>query len=330
MPGLRVLVLDGGGARGLFTVEVLRYIEMSCGRPIRECFDLIVGTSIGGFIAGLIANGTPIDEMEARFVAMTACLAKAQPTVPSIASRLVWGHVLDAHDWDTQLRATVGEATLAQLPASPRLVLMAADARTVIPHPFLIRNRPLPPEAAARSAFASSSSMRLADALRAVTAAPTIYPAHVVDGIPLVDAGILANNPVLFAIAEATLLGPSLDCVVSIGTGIETRIAHPSPQRGVLGWTWATIKRAADPETAEMLAQGLLAPSQYIRFDPPKAGDCSTWESDPTTLHQWRRQVQTYMHGCQDTLAALVPRLCPENPVVEDNEGRSVSNASGP
>lgn len=324
---MRVLVLDGGGARGLFTLEVLRYIEISCGRPIRECFDLIVGTSIGAFIAGCIVAGKTIDEMEADFVPMVSTLARAAPTATSLVSRFLWGHVLDTQDFEAHLREMFGETTLADLPESPRLLLVAADARTVIPHPFLIRNRPLPPSVAGRSRFESSATMRLTDVFRAATAAPTIYPAHIVDGIPLVDGGILANNPVLFALAEAALLGPSLECVVSIGTGVETRALHPSPHRGLLAWTWAAIKRSVDPETPDMLADGLLPPSQYIRFDPPKAGDCSTWESNLTTLEEWRGSVQSYMHEKQDMLVALVSRL--EKPTVQDNEDRSVSNASG-
>lgn len=330
MTGLRVLVLDGGGARGVFTLEVLRAIELSCGRPIRECFDVLVGTSIGGFIAGCIAAGKTIDEMETEFAPMVACFAKASPTPRSLVSRLLWGHVLEAQGFEDHLTSLFGERTLHDLPASPRLLMVAADARAVIPHPFLIRNRPLPDTVASRSRFDGTSSMRLADAFRAITAAPTIYPAHVVSGIPLVDGGILANNPVLFALAEATLLGPCLECVVSIGTGTETRILHPNPHRGVLGWTWAAIKRCADPDTPDMLVDGLLPPSHYIRFDPPNAGDCSTWESDPVTLHGWRREVQTYLHTQHEVLAALIPRLVRENPPGQDNESHSVPNGGGP
>jgi predicted acylesterase/phospholipase RssA len=310
-------------------LEVLRYIEISCGRPIRDCFDLIVGTSVGAVLAGSIVAGKTIDEIEAHFFRISSSLAKAAPSATSIATRLVWGHVLDADGLEEHFRTAFGDIALSDLPESPRLLVLTADARTVVPHPFLIRSRPLPDAVAGRSQFASSSSMTLVDALRAASAAPTIFPAHVVNGIPLVDAGILANNPVLFALAEANLLG-SLDCIVSIGTGVETRALHPTPQRGVLGWTWAAIKRSVDPETPEMLVQGILPPSKYVRFDPPRAGDCSTWEADIAVLKTWRSEVQAYMHGCRNVLSDLLPRLCPEIPADQDNEDRAVSNAGGP
>ena len=325
---MRVLVLDGGGSKGLFTLEMLQHIELCCGRPIRECFDLIVGTSVGALIAGSIVAGIPVQEMDSHWIGIATLLEKAKPSARSFATRLAYGHVLDPTDWETTLNGFFGEKTLAELPESPRLLVLAADARTVIPHPYLIRSRPLPESVAGRSRFETTSSMRLVDVFRATTAAPTIFPAHVVDGIPLVDGGILANNPALFALAEANLLG-SVSCIVSIGTGIETRDLHPNPHRGVLAWTWATIRRSIEPETPEMLIQGIIEPSRYTRFDPPRLGDVNTWEADVNVLKKARKDVQAYMAGCQDALVDLVPKLCPEIPRSEDNEDRSVSNASG-
>jgi predicted acylesterase/phospholipase RssA len=323
-----VLVLDGGGSKGLFTLEMLQHIELCCGRPIRECFDLIVGTSVGALIAGSIASGIPIQDMDSQWIGIASLLSKAKPSARSLATRLAYGHVVDPADWEKALAGFFGEKTLADLPESPRVLMVTADARTVVPHPYLIRNRPLPDSVAGRSRFETTSSMRLVDVFRAATAAPTVFPAHVVNGIPLVDGGILANNPVLFALAEANLLG-SVGCIVSIGTGIETRDLHPNPHRGVLAWTWATIRRSIEPETPEMLIQGLLEPSRYTRFDPPRLGDCDTWEADVDVLRRCRADVQTYMYGCQDVLVDLVPKLCPEIPASEDNEDRSVSNGSG-
>lgn len=49
--GLRILSMDGGGMRGLATVQMLRRIEQGTGRRIHEMFDLICGTSTGGMLA---------------------------------------------------------------------------------------------------------------------------------------------------------------------------------------------------------------------------------------------------------------------------------------
>ena len=48
--GERMLFLDGGGMRGLLELEVLMEIERRTGCKIKELFDWLVGTSVGGVI----------------------------------------------------------------------------------------------------------------------------------------------------------------------------------------------------------------------------------------------------------------------------------------
>ena len=52
-----MLCLDGGGIRGLVLIQLLRAIEEVTGRPIRNCFDWIGGTSTGGILALAIVHG---------------------------------------------------------------------------------------------------------------------------------------------------------------------------------------------------------------------------------------------------------------------------------
>src|SRR5689334_14655061 len=53
----RILSLDGGGAKGFYTLGILREIEAAIRVPIHEKFDLIFGTSTGAIIASLLALG---------------------------------------------------------------------------------------------------------------------------------------------------------------------------------------------------------------------------------------------------------------------------------
>src|SRR6188474_54767 len=59
----RILSLDGGGAKGFYTLGVLREIEAMVGEPLYKRFDLVFGTSTGGIIAALIALGKPVAEI---------------------------------------------------------------------------------------------------------------------------------------------------------------------------------------------------------------------------------------------------------------------------
>jgi predicted acylesterase/phospholipase RssA len=59
----RILSLDGGGAKGFYTLGVLREIEGMLGSRLHERFDLIFGTSTGAIIAALLALGKSVDEI---------------------------------------------------------------------------------------------------------------------------------------------------------------------------------------------------------------------------------------------------------------------------
>jgi patatin-like phospholipase/acyl hydrolase len=61
----RLLALDGGGMRGLITMQVLRRMEELLGGGdesyrLAQTFDFVVGTSTGAIIAAAIAMGHPI------------------------------------------------------------------------------------------------------------------------------------------------------------------------------------------------------------------------------------------------------------------------------
>jgi uncharacterized protein len=59
----RILSLDGGGAKGIYTLGALKEIEGMTGKRIHESFDLVFGTSTGAIIAALVCLGHPIDEI---------------------------------------------------------------------------------------------------------------------------------------------------------------------------------------------------------------------------------------------------------------------------
>ncbi|GMJ08288.1 hypothetical protein like AT1G61850 [Hibiscus trionum] len=52
--GIRILSLDGGGMKGLATVQILQEIEKGTGKRMHELFDLICGTSTGGIFASAL------------------------------------------------------------------------------------------------------------------------------------------------------------------------------------------------------------------------------------------------------------------------------------
>ena len=62
-PSFRILSLDGGGLKGLFSAAVLAELERDLHVTLSACFDLIVGTSTGALIALGLGAGRSPDEL---------------------------------------------------------------------------------------------------------------------------------------------------------------------------------------------------------------------------------------------------------------------------
>merc|ERR1712176_964379 len=60
---LRILCLDGGGAKGANLVVMLQAIESRCGRPLIELFDVVCGTSIGSCSGFALTMGLKAEKL---------------------------------------------------------------------------------------------------------------------------------------------------------------------------------------------------------------------------------------------------------------------------
>ncbi len=67
---LNILVLDGGGSKGVYTIGVLKELELRLGSPLYEHFGLVFGTSTGSIIAALIALGYEIPKIEELYLSL--------------------------------------------------------------------------------------------------------------------------------------------------------------------------------------------------------------------------------------------------------------------
>ena len=61
----KILALDGGGIRGVYTAALLERCEatLAGGEPLARYFDMIAGTSTGGIIALGLGLGIPTAEI---------------------------------------------------------------------------------------------------------------------------------------------------------------------------------------------------------------------------------------------------------------------------
>ena len=154
------LVLGGGGARGGAHIGALKVLHEVGYRP-----DLIVGTSVGGWIAALLGVGWTPDRLEEYF----------SPERFSHFSYLdrTGEALLGIGFFDEELQRIFGDTDLRDL--SPKVAVMAAD----------IRNQ--------RRVLIDRGSVR--HALHATIAVPGVFPAVPCDDMLLVDGGISDNLP---------------------------------------------------------------------------------------------------------------------------------------
>ena len=213
----RILSLDGGGAKGFYTLGVLREVEMMLKCPIYEAFDLIFGTSTGAIIAALLALGKSVDDVYALYKQHVPSVMK--PLVPSSKSLAL----------NTLASEVFGDATFLDVRTSVGLVA----TKWVIERPMIFKGDAKQAHGRVDS-FSPGFGCTVSDAVQASCSAYPFFKRKIVvtdkdDHIELVDGGYSANNPTLYAIADA--IGPmqipiEAIRVLSIGVGEYPRPKH--------------------------------------------------------------------------------------------------------
>ncbi len=229
----KLLACDGGGIRGIISIEILARIEKelraASGQPslvLADYFDYVAGTSTGAIIATLVALGFSMDE--AREFYLKSGDEMFQPA--KLWERLHTKFVDD--NLTKMLKEIIGEkTTLATERLRTLLMIILRNATTDSPWP--ISSNPLAKynELAIRG-DGSNLHLPLWQLVRASTAAPTYFPPEVIDVGPnrfvFVDGGVtMYNNPAfqlfLMATTEPYRLcwptGEDRMFMVSIGTG---------------------------------------------------------------------------------------------------------------
>jgi len=218
----RVLTLDGGGAKGFYTLGVLKEIEAMVGQPLSARFDLVFGTSTGAIIAALLALGKSVDDIHALYKNHVPQVMRARsPSAKSAA-------LADL------TKIVFAEARFEDV----KLGLGIVAARWVFETPMIFKST-IAQAHGRKATFVPGFGCTIAEAVQASCSAYPFFDRKVVttsggDRVELVDGGYCANNPTLYAIADAVVaLGRArADLrVVSVGVGI-----YPEPKK--FGWPW--------------------------------------------------------------------------------------------
>ena len=212
---LYVLALDGGGAKGFYTLGILRQVEAMVGCPLHQKFGLMFGTSTGSIIASLLALGHGVEEIHTLY----------KSKVPQIMRRSTKrGRTKALRKVATEL---YGEKTFEAFKTDIGIVTTKWDLAL----PMIFKTN-ITQAHGRRETFKPGFGCTIADAVQASCAAYPYFNRHVVklhDGttIELADGGFCANNPALYAIADAAIaMGIPLSDVRLLSLGVGT---YPTP-----------------------------------------------------------------------------------------------------
>ena len=272
----RILSLDGGGIRGVYSAAFLGGLERKYlgGRSIAPYFDLIAGTSTGGILAlGLSAGHRAADLCE-------FYLGQGQDIFPvrrndgiPILGRWRRG-VLQyfRYRYDrTALRNAVegvfGDTKFGE--AQVRLCIPAFDGRYGEVYIFKTPHHP---------DYRKDAHDRMTKIALATSAAPTFFRPLREGGYTFVDGGVWANNPIMVALVDALAcfaLPRRLVRIVSVGTGDEPyAVAYPQISRGgKLAWRHI-IKGALRLQSLNAVGQAglLIGADRLLRVTPGMEG----------------------------------------------------------
>ncbi len=261
--------------RGLIPAVALAALERVTGRPTREHFHFVAGTSTGALIAGAVAAGIPADRVVRLYLEQAPRLFRQVPVVSALR-RLVAGEMYDVARLHALIREALAEAGAADwtLNDVPGDVLITAKGLADGHQWYFVKDRP-------GTNAARTGGLPLADCLTASAAAPTYFEPWAVRGLegagPMVDGGIgVAGNPVYQACVEAFLYSrgyePQGSIIVSLGTGHFFDRRRPTWLYPWLGWILAELLRSPGEQQTELVDRHFPRASFY-RVDVRLAHD---------------------------------------------------------
>jgi predicted acylesterase/phospholipase RssA len=222
----RILTLDGGGAKGFYTLGVLKEIEGMIKCPLYKRFDLIFGTSTGSIIAALIALGYEVEQIHELYKRFVPEIMKERKPADKSAALARLSHEVFGDSGFTDVKTGIG----------------IVATKWVIERPMVFKGS-ITQAHGRKGTFVPGFGVSIADAVQASCSAYPFFDRKSVrtssgDNVELVDGGYCANNPTLYAIADAVMALNKSHAdlrVVSVGVGV-----YPEPKRK---WWMRLVKR---------------------------------------------------------------------------------------
>lgn len=197
---IRILCLNGGGVRGLFTISVLAEVERIIESKkeienvkIGNYFDLITGTSIGGILALGLAKGKSARELKEKFYKQAPLIFPQRLTLINTLKSLILPRYSNK-----PLKFAVEEML------GKDTTFNELERRALIPAVNLSDGEPQFFKTPHNPQFTRDGDLKIVDAAMATSAAPTYFPPYYCKDLNayFADGGLVANNPSYISLLE--------------------------------------------------------------------------------------------------------------------------------
>jgi uncharacterized protein len=249
----RVLSLDGGGMRGLYTASVLDELSnrfaggSNCQLDIGKGFDMIVGTSTGGILACALVAGIPTKQVIRLYRGQGPHIFKSP--IPTQKKRQLFSWALkninraanSSGSLKKALDGVFGNRTIESV-YNDRKIGLCVTAVNMSNHESRVFKTPHNPKKHA------DNGRKLVDVCLATSAAPIVFPIATLNDPEdysnteaFVDGGLWANNPILVALIEAIEMSSPKQPIeiLSIGTCLPPAgqsILESNSNKGLFYW----------------------------------------------------------------------------------------------
>ncbi|RPA90945.1 FabD/lysophospholipase-like protein [Choiromyces venosus 120613-1] len=298
--GVRILTLDGGGIRGIIELEILALLQrrLNISLPIRETFDLIVGTSAGGLIAlGLCANKWSVEQCTEVFEELSTrafqphkfgnipILGKASNYLMSLFTDSFY----DTAEFEKALHRAYGSRQPFGLCGTARVAVTTTSSAS---YPYLMTNYNgiglrrtecgyaiTRPENASTETTVYEASNE-SNSARCTSAAPWLvfsrerryHKPKALHSVFFQDGGVKHNNPAKLALRESRVLWPlssEPDLLISVGAGYRVSDDREGAAGGFISRLIRSWMQSMDGQLIWQELHNQLKPDQSHRYHRP-------------------------------------------------------------
>lgn len=205
-----ILVLDGGGSKGIYTLGVLTELELKLGVPLYQHFDLIYGTSTGSIIGSLLALGFEVAKIKKLYI----------ENIPEIMN--VRGRKGKSKKLQELGEKVFGKKEFTDFKTDIGIVALNYDTQ----NPLVFKSN-LNQAHGMKHSFIPGFGCTISDAVQSSCSAYPIFEKKQLQTvnqgkIKAVDGGYIANNSTLFALIDsnkAFKIDNKNIRLLSVGTG---------------------------------------------------------------------------------------------------------------